>query len=437
MNRRWVLVVIGALAVAGLGFIVLQRVIAPRVTNRIALAGDVQTDLYTVQAPPITYPVPDYTVGIPTAQTAGAASAKKPTGSPSSPAMGPQVSGFITSMYVQQGDPVRAGQPIVQYDTTRLELGVDAAKAAARRARAQVAVLGKSLDTIETNQDKLATGRAQLATGRAALAKAAAQLAKAEAQFPAQKKAALAKRTQLVLARAALEAQLAQLQQSPNPDPKAIAALKAQIAQLSAGIKGIDKGLASAAAAFAKGNAQIAQGKAKLATASSQLAQGASALAKAKSHLKNARKVLDLSTAIQDAGVSLAKVQLARATILAPVSGIVTQARDAGTVAMVGAPLVRIQAAGPTKVVSYLDPSQLTRVKLGSSATVNYDSNDKGPLRGHVTLFSPAAQFPPTSFPTSIVHMTETVRITVTLDKGAWAPPGTPVDLVVDTSNGS
>jgi hypothetical protein len=34
------------------------------------------------------------------------------------------------------------------------------------------------------------------------------------------------------------------------------------------------------------------------------------------------------------------------------------------------------------------------------------------------------------------VHMTQAVRVEVTLDGSGWAPPGTPVDLVLRTTAG-
>jgi multidrug resistance efflux pump len=95
---------------------------------------------------------------------------------------------------------------------------------------------------------------------------------------------------------------------------------------------------------------------------------------------------------------------------------------------------VRIRPDEQTKVDSYLAPQQLTSVAVGSKATVNFDSNTGGPLTGRVTQIALNAQFPPTNFPTDIVHMTNTIQVTVTLDKGAWAPPGTPVDLTIATN---
>jgi hypothetical protein len=34
------------------------------------------------------------------------------------------------------------------------------------------------------------------------------------------------------------------------------------------------------------------------------------------------------------------------------------------------------------------------------------------------------------------VHMTQTIKVRITLDKGGWAPPGTPVDVRIKTNSG-
>jgi multidrug resistance efflux pump len=102
---------------------------------------------------------------------------------------------------------------------------------------------------------------------------------------------------------------------------------------------------------------------------------------------------------------------------------------------MVNAPLVRIRPDNATSIDTYLTGEQLRAVSIGSSATVNYDSNSGGWLPGHVTMFANQALFPPSSFPTNIVHMTQTVLARITLDEGAWAPPGTPVDVRIKTDS--
>jgi multidrug efflux pump subunit AcrA (membrane-fusion protein) len=387
----------------------------------IALAGDVQADVRTVQAPAITYPSPDFSVGFPKPPGAPK-SGGAPSASRSQPkaSQQPTISGSIDAVYVRQGDRVNAGQKIVRLDTKVLELGVKQAQYAADKAHADVAVVGKSLDTVQTNQDKLVTARGQLATAQQQLATAGQQLATAQSQ-------ALAGRAQVVAGIAAVEAII----NGPHPPgPWPPAELTAKLAQLKTTLAGIDAGLAQLPAA----QALLATGKAQLATGKAQLATGAQALRDAKKQLQRAQAVLTQVAKGQDILVDLAKYRVRQATLYAPVSGIVTDARTAGTVAMVGAPLVRIMPDEHTKIVSYLAPQELTAVVVGSKAKVDFDSNTRGPLAGHVTEIALKAQFPPTRFPTSIVHMTNTVRVTVTLDNGAWAPPGTPVDLTIATN---
>ena len=401
--------------------------------NTLALAGDVHSDVRTVQAPQITYPVPDYTVGIPKpAGTMPSASSMKK--SQPQPSQQPTVSGTIDAIYVRQGDHVKAGQKIVQLDTAALELGVKQAKTAAAKAHADVAVIEKSLQTVKDNQDKLVTARGKLATASQALVTASQALATGKQQLATAQSQAVAGKAQVLAGIAQIEAII----KGPHPPgPWPPPALTSKLAQLQATLAGINAGLAALPAAQAQlvaGEAQLATGKAQIAAGKAQLATGASALRKARKQLEKAEDVLGHVADGQDILIDVAKYRVKQATLYAPVSGVVTQARTAGTVAMVGAPLVRIVPDAPTQIDSYLAPDQLSGVSVGASATANFDSNTKGPLQGRVTQIAPQAQFPPTSFPTSIVHMTNTVQIQVTLDNGAWAPPGTPVDLTIATN---
>jgi multidrug resistance efflux pump len=101
---------------------------------------------------------------------------------------------------------------------------------------------------------------------------------------------------------------------------------------------------------------------------------------------------------------------------------------------MVGAPIVRVRPGGHTEIDTYLTAAQLALIRVGSRAEVDFDSNSAGMLQGVVSRIADSAAYPPTSFPTGIVHMTKTVRVTISLDEGDWAPPGTPVDVLLDTT---
>jgi X-X-X-Leu-X-X-Gly heptad repeat protein len=374
----------------------------------LLLAGDVRSDVRDVTAPAITFPVADYTVGVPTSQTAGASGPPaKPTrgAAPATPARTPVVAGLLTHVYASEGQRVATGQPIAQLDTRMLDLGVDQARTAARKARADVAVMSHNLDTLASNRAKLTSARAQLLTAQAKL---------------------LAGRAKLVAQIKLLEALIAKLPAGgpppgvpptatpvpPGPNPRVV------LAQLKAALAKLDAGLAKMNAGFA------------------QIAKGAATLADLRTQLRAARDLLRILADSKRVAVDLARVQRAQATVRAPVSGVVTFARRAGTVAMVGAPIVRIAADGPIRVDTYLTPEQLTLVRIGTRASIAYDSAPGRTFPGTVTDIADVSEFPPTSFPTNVVHMTRTVKATITLDPGGEAPAGTPVDVAIRTARG-
>ena len=403
MSRRtWVIVIIAAfLAVVGL---VALRTLSTQPSSRLELSGDVENDVRTVDAPRLTRPAPDVAVGIPSPQTNPLAGARK-----ASPAAGASmqttISGVIEQVYVQQGDHVEAGQVVAQLDTTMLDLGVAQAETSAARSRSQVKVLDANLGTLADNQAKLSDARAQLATAQRQLDEARQKAAAGKAQVQAGIKQI----------QAVINGPHPPGPWPPPPLAQQLAKLKALLAKIIAGEK------------------QLAAAQAKLDAGRAKLASGASALSTAKTQLRNAKDVLGIVADSQTLAVDLAKYRRDQATLMAPVSGTVTEVRQAGTVAMVGAPVVRIRADRATQIDTFVTGAQLALVPIGTPALVDYDSNRGAPLSGHVTYVGERATFPPTGFPTDIVHMTRAVKVTIALDNDGWAPPGTPVDIVIDS----
>ena len=404
-NRTWraILILLAVSAVGGLLWINYSQRPIP---GKLAVAGSVRNTISTVQAPTIAYPAIDVTVGIPKPPSA-AMSAPKRTGAQPMASQMPTVSGALEAVYVRQGDNIATGQPVAQLNTALLDLGVAQAKAASKSAHAQVAVMGENINTITDNQAKLVDAKAQLAT--------------AEKQLTAAKTLIQTGKAQLVAGIAQLEATI----NGPHPPgPWPPAPLVAQLAQLKATLS-----------ALVVGEAQLATAEGALATGKSKLATGASALRDAKVKARNARELLGLVAKGQDILIDVAEYRKGQATIVSPVSGIVTAARESGSVAMVGAPIVRVRPAGRTEIDTYLTPAQLDLVHVGSRAEVTFDSNTAGTLHGTVARIADSVAYPPTSFPTDVVHMAKTVRATIILDEGDWAPPGTPVDVLIDTKN--
>jgi X-X-X-Leu-X-X-Gly heptad repeat protein len=400
VNRTWRtgIVVAAVLVIAAGVAVVLVPRLFPATDIAIHVAGDVQAPIVTIGGPVIASPALDYTVGIPGAAGASA----RPVAATSAPKAGatgshqPTVSGFLVSLAVAEGDRVTTGQVVARLDTRFLELGVTAARAALAQARAQAGVLGDTLGTLDSSRAKLASARAKLDTAL----------------------------TQATAGRAALAAQLAQLEAmippgSPAPTPtvppapptpqQLIARLKAALAKLDAGIAQLHTGLA-----------KLSSGAAKLSTARTQV--------------RNGRDLLTVLADGREAAVGVAEARRDAARVVSQVSGLVTYAHPAGTVVMVGAPIVRVVPDGPTRVDTYLTSEQLALVHLGGDAYVGYDSLSGMLLHGRITRIGEMAQYPPTTFPTNIVHMTRAVLVTITLDGSSTAPAGTPVDITLPTS---
>jgi multidrug resistance efflux pump len=404
VNRRSALIAaigVALAAAAGVGLYV--RAASAAAPGVIAVAGDVRADVYVVRAPAITNPASDYTVGITTTGTP--APKKKPGGSaPAGASRAPVVSGFLSEVLVTEGAHVDTGAVLARLDTRLLDLGVASAEAAAAKARAD-------LDVLDNNGIKLSDARAKLASGRKKLVAVRASLA-------ATITALVAKRASLETSIAAIAAIIAQPGGPPPhvpPYPVLLAALKNALSGLNAGLAGARTGLATIDTNLAK------------------MAKGLRTMDAAIQQLAGAHDLLEINIDSQDVAVRLAKARRDAATITSPVSGFVTFAKAAGTAVMVGAPVVRIRPDGPVRVDTYLTGDELASVTIGTQATVDFDSNTGSPLTGRIASIGDTAVVPPTSFPTAIVHMTRAVRVTIELDSGQTAPPGTPVDIEIRT----
>jgi multidrug efflux pump subunit AcrA (membrane-fusion protein) len=450
VTRRNILLGTVLVLLVGLVAAIVVRSLSAPSANRIFVAGDVRAVVRTVSAPTIAYPNADYTVAVPSNAAAGASvitlARTTPRTSGGAARSGqPVVSGKLAAVSVHVGDHVEAGQVIARLDTTLLDLGVQQAKVNAANTRTKVKVLRNNLDTILDNQDKITDGKSQLATGREQLATAKGQLATGKAQLKTAKSGLLAARADTLALQRLTKSKLAAAKAKAATYPPGsvpgnilgeiqmntmkLAGIKQGLAKISAGLAKVNAGFAKLATASAK----IAAAEGKLATAADQLATASDALKTAKKQVVRARDSLKIIADSASIGIALAEVKRDQATISTPVSGVVTQAAAQGTVALVGAPIVRIRPDEPALVDTYLTAEQLGKLRAGAPADVTYDSGHGTALRGTLALVGDNALFPPTSFPTDIVHMTRTVKVTFRLDSGDGPPPGTPVDIAIHT----
>lgn len=406
-------IVLAIAAAAALEGPALLRVAFPPPDTDIHVAGDVQTPVVTIGGPAVVNPVPDFTVGI-SGATGASARAASASRSGASSSRQPVVSGLLIAVDVAEGSRVTTGQVVARLDARLLSLGVTAARTAYAKTRADADVLADTLDT-------LASSRAKLATARTKLTRALAQA---------------------TAGRAALAAQLAQLRAAihagPPPTPPAVPPTGTPSPTATPGPPfppGPPRGptpqqlIARLKIALAKLDAGILQMRAGLA----KLASGAAQLADARTQVRNGRDMLNVLADGRRVSIRIAEARLGAAAIITDVSGTVSFARPAGTVVMVGTPIVRIVPDGPSRVDTFLTGEQLARVHLGGDAYVGFDSHAGAPLHGRITRIGETAQLPPTSFPTGVMHMTRAMLVTITLDEPGIAPAGTPVDVTLPT----
>jgi len=129
------------------------------------------------------------------------------------------------------------------------------------------------------------------------------------------------------------------------------------------------------------------------------------------------------------ARVAQAEKALADCTVAAPADGVVTtRSREPGEFVSPGAPLVTISLLDEVWLSVYVPEPRLGLLKLGQSATVRIDGNDRS-FAGKVTFISPEAEFTPRNVqtPDERAKLVYRVKITLPNPEGIFKP-GMPAD---------
>ena len=133
--------------------------------------------------------------------------------------------------------------------------------------------------------------------------------------------------------------------------------------------------------------------------------------------------------AAADAQIAVLEKSERDATVIAPITGIVTQKLvDAGEIVARGTPLVVITDLDHAWANLFVPEPMVPRVTIGQAATVLTDAGGPG-LEGKVTFVSPRAEFTPRNVQTAEERSKLVYRIKVTVDNSAGVLKlGMPVD---------
>jgi len=133
--------------------------------------------------------------------------------------------------------------------------------------------------------------------------------------------------------------------------------------------------------------------------------------------------------AVADAQIAVLEKSVRDASVISPISGIVTQKLvDAGEIIARGTPLVVITDLDHAWANLFVPEPMVPRVTIGQAATVLTDAGGAG-LEGKVTFVSSRAEFTPRNVQTAEERSKLVYRIKVTVDNSAGVLKlGMPVD---------
>jgi HlyD family secretion protein len=131
----------------------------------------------------------------------------------------------------------------------------------------------------------------------------------------------------------------------------------------------------------------------------------------------------------------LLKKKIRDCYILAPSNGTITlRGVEPGELVTVGANVLRLTYLDQVKLTIYVSEAELGRVKLGQSASVYIDTDEKKAHNGKVVYISPVAEFTPKNVQTKEERTKLVFGVKIEVDNAdAALKPGLPADAKIVT----
>jgi HlyD family secretion protein len=300
----------------------------------------------------------------------------------------PELGGRVTAVNVVEGQAVRAGEVLVQFDARLLEAQQAQARAALDAARASQAAASAQAQAARANSDLLRAGPSaeQLAVAQTVVDRARAALETAREAYDA-------------------------LPAAARDTPDGIA-LRGQV-------EAAEAGLANAQAQYDLTAAgarpeQLAAAEAQVNAADAQAGVVAAQIAAA------------------EAALEAVQVQLSRLTLTAPVDGVVlARAIEPGEFAAPGAALLVLGQLEELTLTVYVPVSEYGTLRLGQPASVSVDSYPGRAFPAVIRHIADQAEFTPRNVQTAQGRQTTVYAVRLALANADGAlKPGMPADVV-------
>jgi membrane fusion protein (multidrug efflux system) len=319
-----------------------------------------------------------------------------------------RVSGHVVKLLVDDNQFVQAGAPLAQIDPRDYEVLVARAKGDYDNAVAAARAAGVNVPITSTSSNSQ-------------LASAAAETESAQAMLMASQQQADAANAQLTQADAnnvkaqndlARYKQLVSKQEiSQQQYDQAYAAAQAG----AAGVEGARAGLAAAQQQIKAAQSRLLQAQANVRVART----GPQQVAATQSRAQSAEALVEQKKAELDA----AQLNLQYTTIVAPVSGFVTNRTvEAGQNVQPGQELMRIINLDDIWVTANFKETQLRNMRINQTVTISVDTNGKD-YKGHVNSIAGASGsitslLPPENATGNYVKVVQRIPVKITFDAG-------------------
>ena len=295
--------------------------------------------------------------------------------------------GEVSEVLVEVGDLVKAGDVLARLDTAQLELQADQARATLALAEAQlqqlqegarqqeIAAAEANLRAIEAQASAAAANRDQLQAGAgdAEIAAAQAQIAAMELQH---KVALIVHDRTINVEKEKDQTKREQVFYDLYTAEKALAAAQAQLDDLLAGADAdaVRAAQANVSASEAQGDAAQAQLELLLAGATTE-------------------QILDVEAQIAqaEAAVELVELSLEKATMVAPLDGMVAEVNVTAGEMAATLPAITLLDVSSFHVTISVDEIDVGRLELGQTARVTLDAFPDAEVPGVVERIAPAA----------------------------------------------
>lgn len=256
--------------------------------------------------------------------------------------VGAEIGGRIASLFVEEGEKVSAGQAVIRMEAATLSLQLEQAQAAVASSRAKLLETesGATSNEIHQVQAEVSAVKAQLEGAEKALAIAKDQLDRIKA-----------------------------LHDAGTVSPQELDNTQAQYDQKLTNVKSAKAQLEAAAARL-----NVVRSGAK----------------------EETLEVLRANVVQAEKTVAIARENLEKAKVLAPVSGIATSVNvEPGEMVNAGAALLTISDLSNLWVEVYIPEKYLDRVNVGEEALISITSAPDKNFKGKVTFIAAEAEFTP------------------------------------------